>query len=222
QEEPVVIAKNRLLSFVPGNPGQQTALRVKFFELPAPFDGLNGETMWVGQPQETCENAGQVTPPPEGCGIAPGLPSLTFIAAPLQCDPYYTDWSALGTIHVYHELIIPGGTYQVQAIDQACHTVSDGVYSNPLLMTTSLWGDVVSNCITKPCGPPDGVVGIPTDVTAVLDKFKNLDGAPAKARADLEPAFPDLLVNIADVTETLDAFRGFDYPFSAPASPPCP
>jgi hypothetical protein len=57
-------------------------------------------------------------------------------------------------------------------------------------------------------------------VTAALDKFKNPAGAPAKARVNLEPSTPDPLVNIADVTYVLDAFRGFGYPFM-PGPDPC-
>ena len=70
-------------------------------------------------------------------------------------------------------------------------------------------------------GPPDGTVDVTTDVTAVLDKFKNLEGAPARARSDIDPTRPDQIVNMTDVTYVLDAFRGSDYPFE-PAPPPCP
>lgn len=87
-------------------------------------------------------------------------------------------------------------------------------------MTTSLWGDLLETCAVTPCSPPNGEVGIPTDVTAVLDKFKNLEGAPIKARCDLEPDSPDLAVNISDVSAALDAFRGFPYPFDGPQG--CP
>ena len=70
-------------------------------------------------------------------------------------------------------------------------------------------------------GPPDGTVDVTTDVTAVLDKFKNLEGAPAKARSDIDPTRPDQIINMTDVTYVLDAFRGSDYPFE-PGPPPCP
>ena len=60
-------------------------------------------------------------------------------------------------------------------------------------------------------------------MTAVLDKFKNLPGAPAKSRCDLEPDQPDFLINITDVVYALDAFKGFAYPFPGPpAVDPCP
>ncbi len=208
--------KPRFLSFVPRDLGEPTALRVTLVDLPAPHDVANGQAVWVGEPQELCENAGQTSPPPEGCGDAPGMGSLTFTTATLQCEPYYADWGTYGTVHVYHEYVVPEGSYEVQTVVQG----DGGIYSSPLSLTTSRWGDLVKDCATTPCGAPDGQVDVSTDVTAVLDKFKNLDGAPGKARADVEPGTPDGLVNISDVTFVLDAFRGFDYPF-VPGPPPC-
>ena len=84
----------------------------------------------------------------------------------------------------------------------------------------SRWGDVVRDCTSVPCGPPDGRVDVTTDVTSILDKFKNLPGAPIKARTDIEPNLPDQKISIADVTYALDAFRGDGYPFSGPTG--CP
>jgi M6 family metalloprotease-like protein len=223
-EQPVAVAKSRSISFTPGNAGHMTAVRVKFVDLPAPYNVLNGETMFLGAPQETCENAGQSTPPPEGCGAAPGAPSPTFQAATLQCDPYYADWGPIGTIHVFHQAIVPGGVYEIQAIDQTCNAGAETVYSTSFWAeTTSVWGDLVEDCTANPCGPPDGIVGVTTDVTSVLDKFKNLYGAPTKARCEMEPASPDLAINIADVTQVLEAFKGSGYPFvDVPSACPPP
>jgi hypothetical protein len=220
-----VVTKNRHLSFVPGNSGEQAALRVTWVDLPAPFDGLNGQQMWVGQPHEYCENSGQVEPP--GCGPAAGLDDITFLAATLVCDPaeaHYTDWSQYGTIHVYHESVIPGGAYEIQTVNQSCDLGDELSYSLPLAVYTSVWGDTVSNCATDPCGPPDGVVNVPTDVTAILDKFRNLPGAPTKARCDLAGTPPtggilDFRIGILDVTWGLTAFGGGEYPFPPPAEP---
>jgi len=153
-------------------------------------------------------------------GPAPGLPSLTIWAARLQCDPYYTDWSTYDAVHVYHQNVVPGGVYDLQAIDQACDTAAESSYSVPLELTTSVWGDVVGNYTTTPSGPPDGRVDIPADCTAILDKFKNLDGVLTKVKCDLEPSRPDQVINIIDVTYCLDAFRGFEYPFE-PWPDPC-
>ncbi len=210
----VLGATNRHLSIVGGNPGQQVAIRVVVTSLPAPYDVLNDQTMWVGAPRQVSENAGHIDP--DG---APGFPA--FWTATLQCDPYYTDWSTYGTVQVYDEVIIPDGLYSVQTIDAVCDTAVEVNYSLPWWFATSTWGDIVRNCATTPCGPPDGVVGIATDVTAALDKFKNLPGAPIKARCDIEPAIPDQIITMPDVTAALDAFRGFGYSFEVPAEP-CP
>lgn len=59
--------------------------------------------------------------------------------------------------------------------------------------------------------------------TWILNKFKNLPGAPIKARSDLDFNLPDNLVNISDVTMALNAFGGFPYPFDGPPLvDPCP
>ncbi len=220
QTEDPIVAKNRHLSFIGGNPGMQTAMRVTLVDLPAPFDAYNETIMWVGEPSEYCENAGQDQPPGEGCGPAPGLADNIYTAATLQCEPLFRDWGLDGVINVYHEAIVPGGAYVVQSVEQTCDRAAELNYSPPLEFATSVWGDVVRDCSTDPCGPPDGSVGISTDVTALLDKFKNLAGAPSKARSDIEPALPDQLLNITDVTLALDAFRGITYPFEV--SEPCP
>ena len=205
--EPAAFEKNRYLSFSGANSGRRTAVRVTLTDLPAPFDAFDGQIMWVGEPREISENAGTVAPPPD--------PS--FLSARLQCTPYCMDW-AEGLLHVTDDEIVPGAVYNVQAVDCACDFANEVNYSAPLMITTSKWGDVVADCTTCPCGPPDGAVGIPTDVTAVLDKFKNLapPGVPCaaviKARADVEPNLPDWLVNVSDVSYVLDAFRGFAYP----------
>ncbi|UCC29852.1 MAG: DUF362 domain-containing protein [Phycisphaerales bacterium] len=219
--EPVIpiVPTNRYLSIAGGNAGMQTALRVTLGGLPEPYDIFDGTPIWVGEPNEICENAGQSAPPVGGCGPAPGLDSRSIMVATLQCEPHYTDWSVYDRIYAYGEAIVPGAAYSTRAICQGCDINQAIAYSAPLTLQTSVWGDAVSDCTVTPCGPPDGSVDVTTDVTALLDKFKNLAGAPRKARCDLEPAIADRLVNITDVMEALDAFRGFQYPFEI--SPPC-
>jgi hypothetical protein len=199
------------------------ALEVKLHELPAPFDLFDGASMWVGEPTEYCENAGQANPGFGECGPAPGLSDESFFAASLQCEPYFSEWSEAGTIHVFHELIVPSGSYEVRVMQETCDPTVAWHMSDGMNVLTSRWGDTVSDCATTPCGPPDGSVNVTTDVTAILDKFKNLPGAPRKARCDLEPVEPDQLINITDVTYALDAFLGLDYPFTPGSTPPpCP
>jgi hypothetical protein len=63
-ESPTVYA-NRYLSFVPGNPGVEMALRVKVAGLPddlgETFQDLEGTIWWVGQPGDVSEVAGSLT-----------------------------------------------------------------------------------------------------------------------------------------------------------------
>jgi hypothetical protein len=210
------LQKVRYLTLLGDAPGKQTAMRVTLRDLPAPYDSLNGQTLWVGQPEVICENSGQTTPPPEGCGVS-GVPPPTILAATLRASPpYYTDWTLLGAVNVYHEYLVPGGTYDIQAIGEGCDTGDEAAYAAPLVLTTSIWGDTVGNCTVYPCSPPDGIVNVTTDVTAILDKFKNLPAAPLKTRCDIEPATPDQLVNITDVAQSIDAFLGLGYPFGPP------
>ena len=212
------VTKNRYISFVPGNPGKQTALRVTLAELPENFDEFVGQAMWVGEPRERTENSGKLWPEE-----APGYP--TFWGARLECSWHCRDWSAVGLLHVTDAEIVPEAVYHVQAIDCAADPQDEGNYTAPLVIPTGRWGDV--------CGkkgedgkwfPPDGEVIIPHDVTAVLDKFKNLDDVLMKARSDVEPNIPEWKVNIvSDVSFVLDAFRGCPYPAQAVDPPPgCP
>lgn len=218
----VHVSSSRHLSFTGGNPDHYTAVRVVLDDLPPPYDVLNGQVLWVGPPLlEFCENAGQALPPEAGCASAPGLDSRTYRAAVLRCEPHYRYRRSTDPVHVFGEVIVPGGTYRIQAIERACAPDVEENYSVPFPAVTSGWGDVVGNCAASPCTPPDGVVNVTTDVTATLDKYRNLRGAPRKARCDLEPALPDHLINIADVTYGVDAFRGFDYPFGDVPTP-CP
>lgn len=216
-----VSQKSRYLSFRAGDAGRSQAIRVTFADLPAPYNTWNGAEMWVGEPKTYCENGGQATPPGTGCGQAGGLPT-EFQAATLQCGSHFADWSSVDVIHVFHEGIVPDGIYHVQVVAETCELTDPAGYSDLLEITMSRWGDAVGT-YDEHSGwwPPDGIVGIPSDVTAVLEKFKNLPGNLTKARADLEPARPDLLVNITDVTSALDAFRGFPYPFEPSGPPPC-
>jgi hypothetical protein len=200
--------KVRYLSFVPSSPGVQTAIRVTFAAMPPPYAGFAGEQMWVGPVQARCENGGVSEPP---CPAVPPLPS-SFQSANLECAPHCSDYGSVGALHVTDDEIIPNAVYEVQIIDCASDFGNELAYSDPLTIDTSRWGDLVGNCTVLPCTAPDGVVNVTTDVTAVLDKFKNLPGAVMKSRADLDPNVPEWLVNITDVTAGLDAFLGFTYP----------
>jgi len=204
--------RNRYLVFTGGTPGDSQSVRITVVSAPPEVALSSGDVFWLGQPFQMSENSGVVDP--DG---APGTPSVT--ASGLQCEPFATDWSTLGPVHVFGRAIVPDAIYDVQIVDAGLEN-DPSAFSNALRIQTSMWGDVVQNCATTPCPSPDGSVDITTDVTSILSKFQNIGGS-AKSRADIEPALPDGLVNISDVTFALNAFSGSGFAFAVDANP-CP
>jgi len=109
--------KNRYISFVPGNPGELTALRVTLTSMPADpphydFTGFEGTQVWVSDPIEVCENSGQDDQQaPNNCGVAwtPDGPKLTMWSANLQADQYCYDFGSIDDVlHVTDCEIVPG------------------------------------------------------------------------------------------------------------------
>lgn len=210
QAGPGTDLKNRFISLQGSNPGKLTALRVKLTSLqhpdppnepsrpPTDFSAFEGEYRWVGPPVEYRE----------------GLdPQPTFIAAQLQCAPYFTDWSTVGLVNVYGAEIIPSSLYHVQAIEQDCD-ISGGEsnYSAALPLGTSRWGDV-----DPPFNPPStqsqpDVI----DIVGLVNKLKDLTGAPTKVYALLQPAIldPSGEINAFDIVSGVDALKGFAYPYT--------
>lgn len=208
---PVVSTKNRFLSFTAGEAGRAHAIRVKFDALPPPFDLWSGMQMWVGSASEVSQNS---------TSIVPAAGDATFNAATLTSTPSFQDWSGLGTVHVFHEAILPGGAYTIQAIDGECTDLSlEGSYSSPLVLATSIFGDTVLDLGLTPPGAAEGVVNV-VDALAILGAFANVPGALVKARADLEPRCLDLKINVSDVLSSLAGFVGLQYPFTPSAAHP--
>ena len=95
-----------------------------------------------------------------------------------------------------------------------------GNCSAPLLVDTGKWGDAVA---------PFGGGSQPSfaDISAVVDKFRNLASAPDTPRVDFvgaggpgQPNTPNQAASFADVSAAVDAFRTFPYPFTVPACSP--
>ncbi len=193
--------KNRYISFVPNNTGYDAAIRVTLTDLPPAFQGYEGEVRWVGQPRRVSESSGESGPTPP-----------TFWAASLECDPYHTDWSDVDVLHVYDEAIVPSATYTVDAIRERCRPDYEPNYSDAVIPDTTLWGDI---CGASFGAPPNDVVDF-TDITAVVEKYKNTPGAPIKSRADVAGELPDQLVDFVDITYVIEAFSGSTYPFDVP------
>jgi hypothetical protein len=233
--EPGGMNKNRALSLsVPppstAGPGPQTALRVTMIELQNPqppnapccpppdfsayesatctADGeANGCVRWVGRPRPFLE-------------VQDSPIFWAFIRARLQCTPVYLDWGAEGIVHVVGAEIVPSSTYEVQNVSSACAGMeaSCALVSPPLTMKTARSGDI-AEAFNPPSATtqPDAI-----DVTQLVNKFKNVIGAPNKAIAQLQPNLPELNadINALDIVAVVDAVKGFGYPFGGPC--PCP
>jgi len=195
------IAKNRYLTLMAQNPGLMTALRVTLASLPPPFQTSNGRRLWVDRPQEFVD----ATRPP-----------TTIKWSRLSCDPVYMDWGAVGVLHIADDAIVPNATYTVQAIGDSCAVSLEENYSAGLpLTTTGLWGDLVGSGSSAPDGNVNAL-----DVVGVVDKLKQVLGAPSITQADLFPGLPDQVVNALDITLVVDALKGLAFPFSGPSN--CP
>jgi hypothetical protein len=166
-----------------------------------------GCARWVGQPGTFYETQG---PPLAG----------PYRAARLQCSPFYGDWKSEGPIWVVGAEIMPSSTYSVQAYAASC-VGSEPTCTNvsaAVTMYTRRSGDVEA-AYSPPCAcfQPDAI-----DVTQVVNKFKNVGGAPVKGRSQLQPNVPELNadLNALDIVAVVDAVKGLAYPFPGPC--PCP
>jgi hypothetical protein len=204
-------SRNRYLSFSTGSGEQVEAMRVTFVELPAPFDTFNGDAWFVGQPFEVTEASSSDS----------DNPAPTFWAATLQCGaPHYDDWSQYGIVHAYDAGIIPGASYAIQAIAADCALGEEANYSETLVVVTSVLGDVAGASCGSSCNPPQGVVDF-VDISAEVDKFKNVPAALLKSRADLISndvlsPIPDRKVDFVDIASCVDAFRAAAPPLPGP------
>ena len=208
-----VNTKNRFLSFTGSEPGRLQAARVTFVDLPAPYDLWNGESLWVGAPKIASQSGSSAVP-------VPSFPN--FLASQLTCEgPSFQDWAALGSVSVFHEGIVPGGTYVIQLIDSSCPDLfNEGSFSPALELPTTKWGDTVTDLSLIPPAPAEGALNI-SDALAILGRFSGVSTSIVKARADLEPRCADFVINIADVLSSLRGFQGLGYPFAPSAADAC-
>lgn len=198
QAEPVVVAKNRYLSFAPPTANCRSAIRVTLASLPAPFSAHEGEHRWVGVPAAFDD-------------VGPG--SVT--AAGLSCSPAYRFWSATPILHVYGAEIVPGASYRIQAISEGCDPGAEGAYSAAIDVATHVkWADVVA-----PLAPSPGQPNF-QDVSALVASFQDSASAPMLPMSDLYSNVPDQRVNFLDVSAAVTSFMGQPYPFPGPAT--CP
>ncbi len=169
----------------------------------------SGCSRWVGKPGTFYESQG---PPLSG----------PYRAARLQCTPFYWDWTSEpgGVVIVVGAEIMPSSEYSVQTYGSSC----DGCealcanVSTAVTMYTRRSGDV-----DEEYNPPSSTnQPNAVDIAQLVNKFKNIVGAPVHARTQLQPNLPELnaSVNALDIVASVDAVKGFAYPYSGPC--PCP
>lgn len=198
------LPKSRYISFIPTGAGCNTAVRVTLSDLPN-FPTFQAQYHWLGPPQLYIESAGSTT---------------LFTGAPLQCDPYFMDWSTVGLVHTYGAAIVPGSQYDIQLVDASCTDLSDlNCYTNSLSVRTGHWGDVIEPFFELGGGGPQQ----PNiaDILAIVDKWLG-SSEPSKPRAQLQPNTinPSMSVGISDILTGVDAWLGSSYPFAGPEN--CP
>lgn len=210
--------------------GSPAAIRVRPLELQAPVPGnapccpppdfsgfeiascpaageSSGCARWVGPPTTIGESAAG----PAGGG---------FRAARLQCTPYYHDWASEGDVAIFGAEIVPSSTYELTVFAELCQGIEGTCTATSIQATvvTARHGDVA-----PPFSPP-AVAAQPDalDITALVNKFRGLAGAPSKRWSKLQPNLPDLHgdVDALDITAAVNAFRGLAYPYNGPC--PCP
>jgi len=167
----------------------------------------SGCVRWVGAPHTYLESQ--------------DTPSMgDYRAARLQCTPHYQDWTTAGVFYIAGAEIVPSSQYDVHSFAQSCATMEPTCtdFSAPLRLITARSGDVEA-----PFNPPSTTTQPDvTDVAQVVNKFKNLLGAPVKAIAQLQPNLTELNadINALDVVAVVDAVKQKAYAFSGPC--PCP
>jgi len=196
---------SRYVSVVPANAPEPTAIRVTLTSVDE-FPEANGQMLWVGPPAEYPEEDSSDF-------------NRTFIAAKLQCDPYYHDWSTIEVVRIFGGEAIPGSQYEFVGSMPSCGGGGD-ILSEVTPLDTGKWGDVVSLFDGDDPGAPQPDFA---DIAAVVQKFLALPTAPIKAYAQLQPnvVFPDRWVDFKDIASDVAAFIGMSYVDSNLAFGPC-
>lgn len=154
----------------------------------------NGTERWVGPPQ---------------IGISDGI-SPPFNAARLQCGFHSQDWTDVGELHIYGDVVVPGSTY-----DASICSAEAGPCSAPLRLATAKFGDVVT---------PVGTTNF-QDVNAVVAKFQGTLAGPSKTRTKLTGSILNPLnpINFQEVSACVAAFQSKQFKTVVTAPPAtCP
>jgi len=203
--EPNSVIKSRYVSFVPPQLAERTAIRITLDDVSG-FSSFNGEARWLGAPQQY----------PEENSAAP---SSTFWGSRLSCEPFFTDWGALGVVHVFGGEIVPESSFTVEVIRESCSRIGidETALSDPVPSVSGVWGDVVSPFAGVGPRQPDF-----TDIASVVAKFIQGPTAPIKASAQLQANTPrpDEPISFRDIAAAVSGFIPEPYPFVGPCA--CP
>lgn len=205
--DPSGMTRSRYLAVVPGATSGQTALEVTLSQVNE-FGSFDGETRWVGAP---------FAAPDENSAV----PGATIMVAPLSCEPYFANWSAIPLLHVFGAEIVPNSSYSIRAAAPCCVDagLDTGCASAPLVAVTGKWGDILAP-FDMPGGSsqPDF-----SDIAGVVSKFLASPDAPDKSFAQLQPnvEFPTRPIDFNDIAADVQAFLGTSYAASIGAVGPC-
>jgi hypothetical protein len=216
------IDKCRHISFVPGNAGANTAIRINLTSLhhvnppynvgpSVPFSSFEGQVRWAGPPAQFIESSAS---------------GVTFHSSMLQCAPHYQDWGSILRLHLTGSAIVPSSIYDVEVLSDSCMGNEAGCAAilDSFTINTTRWADVAA-----PYNPPDTTAQPNiSDVLAMVSKFRSSAGAPIKARVLIAGSEPfgnisvQTMTNDFDFTHIascVDAFRGKPYPYTIEACP---
>jgi len=189
--------KNRYITAVIPNTATSNGLKVNIVSMDANSaatpGNYNGTDRWVGAPTIAV---------PDGV-------SGVFNAGKIQCAFVSVDWSAVGQLHIYGDVIVPSSTYDVSSCNP------QATCSAALRIATARFGDVIV---------PTPAVNF-QDVQSIVAKFQGTPAGPSKTRSDLvgQILIPNNPINFQDVSANVSAFQSKTFKTVVPTPPvTCP
>jgi hypothetical protein len=122
------VAKNRYLSMLAGGNGITEAVNYRIISLNGLPPGVPYEG-WFQAPNVYQEGS---------------APTPTFVAGQTGCEPVFGPWADLGPAHGTGPDVVPNSVYELRTVSDECDDLSEPeCYSDPLVVRTQKWGDIV-------------------------------------------------------------------------------